>query len=595
MHSTRHFLKKKSFLNATKLSLQDSNELKVLLSQVRFCSTAPPEQRNPTQVLLDILSNADLNISNKKKGQPMQEPTVSEKQNQADFFGLVLSEKSRETVAARDDDLQDYDAVAGEEFADSKDDFDVYDEEEFDFSELAERYEGIKTPAPAQLSPEADINSRVAVIQEPLTENEERDLAQLVRSVSFDIFDDDKKAMKSIDQVFKLLFKSIESNTKENTCLSGFLPSNHFYLKDLDYGTVVDNDGVEVFCLGLQVSHSYLHKLSTTEFDEYVLYLNRYFQQKFNLKAANLRVKIMSRLGEIKKQSPFEYFNRGKTPASDLKPDFEKNLEMTYLDNSDRQKVDRWFASERFKIQARNHLSEYFYGDGETEASNEKRKPGEYTQAGGFDQFVMIKDVNEATRKAREQKFLNFVQGVEGGEQPSQEEARLLKSNFQSRKINLRSGAAEEPSWLRDNEDDLDVKEPTSNAEEELDSANEGANQNASEVIEYSEVVEVPIIKEEDEINDEAFEEGSMTKAAFQEDGWIDERKEPKPPKGSVEVARGQHQFFCREEFILRFDFYQPTAEYDDQSFLDVRGKNEEEEIDFFVKRERYSQAETRY
>lgn len=63
--------------------------------------------------------------------------------------------------------------------------------------------------------------------------------------------------------------------------------------------------------LGLQVSHTYLHKLTTAEFEEYVFYLNRYFQQKFNLKAGNLRVKIMSRLGELQKASPFEYFGGG--------------------------------------------------------------------------------------------------------------------------------------------------------------------------------------------------------------------------------------------------------------------------------------------
>lgn len=55
--------------------------------------------------------------------------------------------------------------------------------------------------------------------------------------------------MKSIDEVFKMLFKSIESNTKEDTCLSGFLPSQEFYLKDLDYGSVVDTDGTQVFCM----------------------------------------------------------------------------------------------------------------------------------------------------------------------------------------------------------------------------------------------------------------------------------------------------------------------------------------------------------
>lgn len=58
-----------------------------------------------------------------------------------------------------------------------------------------------------------------------------------------------EKPMKSIDQVFKLLFNSIESNTKQDTCLSGFLPSDHFYLRDIDYGNIVDNDGIEVFCM----------------------------------------------------------------------------------------------------------------------------------------------------------------------------------------------------------------------------------------------------------------------------------------------------------------------------------------------------------
>jgi hypothetical protein len=77
--------------------------------------------------------------------------------------------------------------------------------------------------------------------------------------------------------------------------------------------------------------------------------------------------------------------------------------------------------------------------------------------------------------------------------------------------------------------------------------------------------------------------------------GGLDEETEPKPPKGSIEVARGQHQYFCKENFILRFDIYQPASEYDDQSFLNLRGKSEEEEIDFFVKRDRYSLAETRY
>lgn len=55
--------------------------------------------------------------------------------------------------------------------------------------------------------------------------------------------------MKSADQVFTMLFKSIESNTKEDACLSGFLPGQAFFLKDLDYGTIVDTDGRQVFCM----------------------------------------------------------------------------------------------------------------------------------------------------------------------------------------------------------------------------------------------------------------------------------------------------------------------------------------------------------
>lgn len=187
------------------LIFQDSNDLKVfsILSQVRF-ESSPPD-RNPTQMLLDILATADLNV-NKNKKEPQPPPTVSEKQStffnnklkfvksltfldQADFFGMVLSNKKSQETDGGDENLQDLDSVEGEDYAD-RDNYDIYDDEDFDFSDLEESVRPPTTPTP-KLAPEADINSRVAVIQDPLTEDEERDLAQLVGSVSFEIFDED--------------------------------------------------------------------------------------------------------------------------------------------------------------------------------------------------------------------------------------------------------------------------------------------------------------------------------------------------------------------------------------------------------------------
>lgn len=118
-----------------------------------------------------------------------------------------------------------------------------------------------------------------------------------------------------------------------------------------------------------------------------------------------------------------------------------------------------------------------------------------------------------------------------------------------NRKVNYR-GAKEEPSWLRDN-DDFEVTE-TALEETEL-GANTG-DEEEGEVIEHSDLASLPIIEDES-INYDS-ERGSAVKASFREDGSVEERKQPRPPKGSIEVARGQHQFFCREDFLLRFEIH---------------------------------------
>lgn len=71
-------------------------------------------------------------------------------------------------------------------------DEDDYDEEDFDLSDLEDSLAAPPKKPSVQLAPEADVNSIVAVMQETLDENEERDLAQLVGSVDFKTYDEDR-------------------------------------------------------------------------------------------------------------------------------------------------------------------------------------------------------------------------------------------------------------------------------------------------------------------------------------------------------------------------------------------------------------------
>lgn len=88
-------------------------------------------------------------------------------------------------------------------------DEDDYDEEDFDLSDLEDSLAPPKKPS-VQLAPEADVNSIVAVMRETLDENEERDLAQLVGSVDFKTYDEDRifpiSSYLFLFYIFALLF-----------------------------------------------------------------------------------------------------------------------------------------------------------------------------------------------------------------------------------------------------------------------------------------------------------------------------------------------------------------------------------------------------
>lgn len=69
---------------------------------------------------------------------------------------------------------------------------------------------------------------------------------------------------------------------------------------------------------------------------------------------------------------------------------------MPFLNEADREKVERWFAVERFKIRARNDIAEHFSGERNNSESTDK--------------YVVVKEVDEATEKARQEKYSSFVE-----------------------------------------------------------------------------------------------------------------------------------------------------------------------------------------
>lgn len=93
-------------------------------------------------------------------------------------------------------------------------------------------------------------------------------------------------------------------------------------------------------------------------------------------------------------------------PAGDLKPGFEQKLDMSSLHYSDKLKAEQWFNLERYKFEANVHLTDHFFGEGENQANEANRRPGD---AGGIDQFVEVKDIDQASVKAREEKFNSVV------------------------------------------------------------------------------------------------------------------------------------------------------------------------------------------
>jgi hypothetical protein len=97
------------------------------------------------------------------------------------------------------------------------------------------------------------------------------------------------------------------------------------------------------------VVHSYLYKLSEAEFDEYVKYLNRHFQQKFNVKSSNLRVRITSIHGEDRRSEPFMYFNHGKKPIKLLPAEINELVDLSSLSLAERHLIEQWFAYEKYQ------------------------------------------------------------------------------------------------------------------------------------------------------------------------------------------------------------------------------------------------------
>jgi len=138
-----------------------------------------------------------------------------------------------------------------------------------------------------------------------LSKSEKEDLWKIAGFVNFNTTYSSNKYVphKTVEEVAKLISESVENEVDpRRPILSQFIQNKHYRLVDLffDYSKGV---------LFLQVTHPYLHKLSDTEFEEYVFFLNLYFLQKFDLKPTNLRVQICSRNDPFQKHSlyPLEH------------------------------------------------------------------------------------------------------------------------------------------------------------------------------------------------------------------------------------------------------------------------------------------------
>jgi hypothetical protein len=124
--------------------------------------------------------------------------------------------------------------------------------------------------------------------------------------------------------------------------------------------------------------------------------------------------------------------------------------------------------------------------------------------------------------------YMNFVQGIKSGKKSTEEKSPLLKSTFQNTKVNFRQsvglGAGDSSTHARSSLGDEDVEARDVESPDEEPAANDETEEDECEVLEYSDVTETIIEKEQEEEADAQEEEGSVTmaaSAAFQEDGWI--------------------------------------------------------------------------
>lgn len=481
--------------------------------------------------------------------------------------------------------------------------------------------------APSEGEPDIESDASVPVYVNMFTEldeYEEMDLARLIAAVNFED-DDHKKPHLSIDRVCALISRALREETDSSLRLSKFLLSDEYYLKEVDFGEVATRSpGFQsVFCFNLLVVHSYLYKLSEAEFDEYVKYLNRYFQQKFNLKSTNLRVKITSIHGEDRRMEPFMYFNHGKRPIKFLPAEVSELVDLSLLSLHERHLVEHWFAHEKYEAA----LNEFIRDDLPSIVMDREQMEREGVEFGTVDKNsaaakqsiaengsvklqtarMFYERLAKLAQQDEEQLRAHMPGGENGpekqpGPQPDEEEIKTQDygddwakhERFARHVADHRAGKT--PTLQRTPKKYAVTPADAVHAlHEELDSPDEATVEIEGNTGADLKAAIHKALAEEKPDEEESLADVPQPHVIMggQQRGNINLNR---LPPGYQKVTQYHHKFFTAQEpFVIRFEITPPTAEYDDQSGLSLRSNFEEDDIEFFVKKDRYSKLINRF
>lgn len=484
---------------------------------------------------------------------------------------------------------------------------------------------------PRSSEAEQDVDSDVSVpvyvnMFTELDEYEEMDFARLIAAVNFED-DDHKKTHKSIDQVCALISRALRDETDGSLSLSKFLLSDEYYLREVDFGDVALSrvpGWQSVFCFNLLVSHTYLFKLSEAEFDEYVKYLNRYFLQKFNLKSSNLRVRITSIHGDGGKVEPFVYFNHGKKPIKFLPSEISELMDLSSLSLPERHQIEHWFAHEKYQTA----LNEFIRDDLQSIVLDREQLAKEGMEIETVDtNSEEVKQSIKENGSLKKQTARLFYERL----------AKLAKEDEEAEKERMPGGAdgPEKQPGPAPDEEEIKTQDYGQDWAKHERFARFVADHKAGRpptlkrtpkkyAVTPADAVHA-LYDELDRPDEEAVEieddtpealKAAIYKALEQEEPSEEENVAdlPQPdvlvggenqgnlnlnrlPPGYAKVTQFHHKYFTAQEpFIIRFEITPPTTEYDDQGGLSVRSNFEEDDdIEFFVKKDRYSKLVNRF